>query len=843
MFVAIAGGIASALAGGAMSKLFGGGQKAASGGIQGDVLATDNNTVGMGDAGIKSAIQGSNVPNPDEAVPSFVSGAMAKAGKGLLEGTLQAGTSAVSDKLLDLVGLGGKSAADKGKDTRDYLAAAFPELNAWERAGADASSAGMVDAGFENQNEMLAYQQKESTARVASIMENTNLSKQQQVSEIMRQMLTQAQTAGQYFTNDQIKEMTRKVSAEVDLVHQQTQNQRYGSSHIGATAKDISNVVTDAASGVVDIFHGLDKAVADTWNNSWKDGKSDCISFVSIEALTPDIEACVISTLSQSPMLGFHKQMDNRIKLLEEILSFRMQGVEFDNGDMYVDGHKAASDVRDEFVSVTEKLMDELAQCYNVLPQLDINNTIDHRPEGDEKWFLENEKTVTQFCRKLAAERPLKDIRDEYTRLLEASTMKSRRGFAIQRLMNAMRQAHADGWFIVFDTLTLADDRLEAFYDNPNALRDYFRDIGRMVLAAEGRKANDSHADCYQYFCVPEYGTANGRLHFHAVHFMRTLPTGSVDPNCGRRVRNRRQLNSLQNAWPYGYSMPIAVRYTQDAFSRSGWLWPFVAKGEPVKATRYMAVGFYVAKYVNKKSDMDLAAKGLGAKEWNTSLKPKLSLLPKKLFRIRMSRNFGMKMLTMTNLSTECLIQLTKLGYDATPFNQIWKQNAKREMRLRLGKVTVADVLAAQPVTTNLLKFMRASIKMIGVYNLQSFIASMTQKLTLSDISDESKNYLDKAGITTACLRIKSKWTAGGKGENSTYPCAAREALTLRPFAINERFCQKLTRWMRRSGLICLARSSRTGLDMSHILIMVEILLLTFYKSVDYYLSPMLFNQ
>src|SRR5699024_3442633 len=137
-------------------------------------------------------------------------GAMAKAGKGLLEGTLQAGTSAVSDKLLDLVGLGGKSAADKGKGTRDYLAAAFPELNAWERAGADASCADMVDAGNETQkeltkrqldkqketaemqnepqkdiaeiqtstsrqntidqvyaqNEMLAYQQKESTARV-----------------------------------------------------------------------------------------------------------------------------------------------------------------------------------------------------------------------------------------------------------------------------------------------------------------------------------------------------------------------------------------------------------------------------------------------------------------------------------------------------------------------------------------------------------------------------------------------------------------------------------------------------------------------------------------------------
>src|SRR5258708_33563153 len=97
-------------------------------------------------------------------------------------------------------------------------------------------------------------------------MENTNLSKQQQVSEIMRQLLTQAQTAGQYFTNDPIKEMTRKGSAEVDLVHQQTQNRRYGSSHIGATAKDISNVVTDAASGVGDLFHGIDKALADTLN-------------------------------------------------------------------------------------------------------------------------------------------------------------------------------------------------------------------------------------------------------------------------------------------------------------------------------------------------------------------------------------------------------------------------------------------------------------------------------------------------------------------------------------------------------------------------------------------------
>src|SRR5690242_7648977 len=72
---------------------------------------------------------------------------------------------------------------------------------------------------------------------------------------------------------------------------------------------------------------------------------ADYFDFERIEPLNPAIEACGLSPLSPSTMIGFHKQMDNRIKLLEEILSFRMQGVEVDNGDMYVDGHKAASDV------------------------------------------------------------------------------------------------------------------------------------------------------------------------------------------------------------------------------------------------------------------------------------------------------------------------------------------------------------------------------------------------------------------------------------------------------------------------------------------------------------------
>src|SRR5205807_19206 len=160
------------------------GAGAASGGSAGAGRAAGNVSVGRGDGGAASARRGSSVSIPEEPVPGCVAGAMAKAGKGLLEGTLQACTSAVSDKLLDLVGLGGKSAADKGKDTRDYLAAAFPELNAWERAGADASSAGMVDAGFENQKELtkmqldnqkeIAEMQNETQKEIAGIQSATS---------------------------------------------------------------------------------------------------------------------------------------------------------------------------------------------------------------------------------------------------------------------------------------------------------------------------------------------------------------------------------------------------------------------------------------------------------------------------------------------------------------------------------------------------------------------------------------------------------------------------------------------------------------------------------------------
>src|SRR5258708_3830175 len=69
------------------------------------------------------------------------------------------------------------------------------------------------------QNEMIAYHKKESTARVASIMETTNLCKQQLVSEIMCQMLTQSQIAHHYFIFFFFKKIPRPASSTLFPSH------------------------------------------------------------------------------------------------------------------------------------------------------------------------------------------------------------------------------------------------------------------------------------------------------------------------------------------------------------------------------------------------------------------------------------------------------------------------------------------------------------------------------------------------------------------------------------------------------------------------------------------------
>src|SRR5437867_12644536 len=84
---------------------------------------------------------------------------------------------------------------------------------------------------------------------------------------------------------------------------------------------------------------------------------ADHFDFERIEALKPAIEARGISTLSQSPTLGLHKQMAHRITLLDAPLSARTHVEQVDTGDADVCGCRWAPAGGADVLSVPDTVM------------------------------------------------------------------------------------------------------------------------------------------------------------------------------------------------------------------------------------------------------------------------------------------------------------------------------------------------------------------------------------------------------------------------------------------------------------------------------------------------------
>ena len=115
---------------------------------------------------------------------------------------------------------------------------------------------------------------------------------------------------------------------------------------------------------------------------------------------------------------------------------------------------------------MTVEFMDVMVNWFKVIMYSDNYNPIDHSHVGDEEGLWENEKVFKMHSRKLAAEHPLQDLRGESNyhgkkgikaespMLLDASTINSRRGFSLTRVIHSMTNAHADIWIIDFNTLT-----------------------------------------------------------------------------------------------------------------------------------------------------------------------------------------------------------------------------------------------------------------------------------------------------------------------------------------------------------------------------------------------------
>lgn len=423
--------------------------------------------------------------------------------------------------------------------------------------------------------------------------------------------------------------------------------------------------------------------------------------------------------------LRLHQQLKSRIAVLLELrhnldVDLRPWVLEAPSPSQAADRHA----VRVSRYARVSELDGQIAMCQDFLAQLDSKSTIDQRPEWRSRFaeYLSRwpVSRLWSFCHLSK----LPSIKDEVSRMLQDAAAHMRKSEYVQRLDVEIAQAVADGWFLLFESLTLDPLKEDQFFANPQAIRDHMRDIGRSVNVSLGRKSGDPYDDVFRYFAVPEYGRKNGRLHFHVLYFLKALPKGCVDPNLGRRVRNRRQVDRLR-VWPYGFSAPIALRYSGDAFTRLGWLWPVDKDGKPLQVKPPIAIAKYVTKYVSKSFNE--------VHQWQKTNNPSR----KRQFRVRMTRGFGTR-INLGDPSLPTLLELASLHYSVTKKSLLLKRLAIGALSAKLANVSLANFLEQQPPRNPLLARLRDLIAKTPTLNLSNSAVIETPKLRLSDISDET---------------------------------------------------------------------------------------------------------
>lgn len=227
---------------------------------------------------------GSQVGKGLSSAAHGVAGALGKFGSDALSSMGQEGISSAMQSMFHR-----GDAAKQGKATRDYLAAAFPELTPWERAGAGGSMSGVQDAGFAQttkqtqmnndtqvklaqiqsntaksiaginavtsrmntsdqvfaQNSKLVYEQKQLEAATNKIITDTDLSTQQKAESIARTYTQYLQAQGVQLTNEQIPAITANIKAQIDNTKQNTLNAKGSQSQVGKTVSDAGVMLDD----------------------------------------------------------------------------------------------------------------------------------------------------------------------------------------------------------------------------------------------------------------------------------------------------------------------------------------------------------------------------------------------------------------------------------------------------------------------------------------------------------------------------------------------------------------------------------------------------------------------
>lgn len=318
--------------------------------------------------------------------------------------------------------------------------------------------------------------------------------------------------------------------------------------------------------------------------------------------------------------------------------------------------------------------------------------------------------------------------------MMQNRTRSARAGILTKMLELQIAESAKDGWFMLFNTLTVAPEHYHTvFTPESTAFKDYVRHIDKLFArAAYGSYKKAKGKDYHQYFAVTEEGGKHGRLHIHVLHCFKELPN-YPDPNAGRIAPRYRELPQFKQCWPYGFSTPIMVRYSlNDAYGQRGFKWPLDHKTmKPLQAKGPLVVAGYMAKYISK-----------------GYVSPKRSLYQ---WRVKKSLAFGLNLIrtTVTKMTTETLLQITQnpilrfeLNTRSLPPSLIRVQ-ALKILQSRQLSTSIFELAQSVSPRPSLLQQLRASSEKSAGHNLQSSMYTETRTLTVEALSRNAQAEID----------------------------------------------------------------------------------------------------
>ena len=299
--------------------------------------------------------------------------------------------------------------------------------------------------------------------------------------------------------------------------------------------------------------------------------------------------------------------------------------------------------------------------------RLVINNLIEHR-KGIQAFVrfiidLKNKARDAGFLG-VGVDFP-KEVK-EFLRLLLQATRRVRGCVISNRIALELLQAYRKRRYVFFETITVRAGEEEVLFPKSNDWKSFQRRWKiELKKAADAKGLDDAY---HAYYCVPELGGRDQRLHYHILRITDQLPIGCSDP-ATFDGSYKREIDKVKEFWKFGFYQCIPVRWSDDAFSRLGWRWPVDKAGQVIKSS-LVRVALYVTKYVTKRYKESPSSDNI---IWK--------------LRTKMSRGFGLAILdqelgkaTLLELMSLVQIPINKEVFEVIPHLFLMRWRAKRHL-------------------------------------------------------------------------------------------------------------------------------------------------------------------